>query len=164
MLYVLFVNVYDDTYEQYFKKGNVSIFRTYDLDEMYPDLFLSTLAEKKACQLKVCEWSFVRMLNIQPKVNVHSPLRASSFMPLPQDTPTKRVVVNVLNDGDERRFEYSILSKYIINSGIQRLKPFIFTSELRAWASLNFGGLHFQVRIEQICTFKHNNPSVTVNL
>ena len=157
-----FVNIHGETQKRNFKTPNSALFQSSDLEEVCADFIRNILLEKETCELAGSGFSFVRVLQMQIRINVYRPLGGSSYIQVPPEIVMKRAVVNVLNDTDERCFEYALLTRFVPDR--RRLTPNSFTAEVRTRANLNFANMRFPVSLDQIRTFEHDNPGVSVNV
>jgi hypothetical protein len=99
------------------------------------------------------------------KIDLHmatlDPLRASSYVPTPKSLQLKRAVLNIVNQGDNRCFEYSCLAALKLprsnreRAGIYRNYP---------PGMLNMDGIGQPMTLSQITEFEHNNSHLSVNV
>ena len=158
-----FVNVHQDTCRRAFKTKNTIVMRSTDLEEMCGDLFQKLVDEKEACEMKGSGWTFVRVVDMEIRVNVYRPLGGSSYIPLPPDIQAKKAVINVYNDADHKCFQYAMLTRFVENIHHEQLRVIHFTDEVRRRAQLDFEGLKYPVTLQQIPSFeKRNGISISV--
>lgn len=92
-------------------------------------------------------------------VNKYEPFRGSSFIELPKYLTSKKAIVNVVNK-DEMCFKWAILSAlYPAVWNPQRLSHYLQYKD-----ELNFDGIDFPVKINQIDKFENLNPTISVNV
>ncbi|TLY46816.1 MAG: hypothetical protein E6K54_08005, partial [Gammaproteobacteria bacterium] len=159
-----FVNVEGERCRRAFKTKNVVIFRNTDIEEVCSDLFQKLVDEKESCELKGSGWSFLRIVDMEIRVNVYRPLGGSKYLKLPQPILNRKAVVNVRNVNDDRCFEYAILSRYVPNNGrVLGIEVNAITDQVRAAANLDFTDLTMPMKINQIPVFEKKN-GVSVNV
>ena len=69
------------------------------------------LAKYEECSYRGSNWTLHKINDFELHISKYSPLRASSFVPLPDEIKRKKAVINVQNFNDEYCFKYAILSK-----------------------------------------------------
>jgi len=88
------------------------------------------------------------------------PLQGSSFLPTPQCISGKRAVVNIKND-DNYCFLYSILAGIRIDL---KTHPNRASQYQRRLNELNYDGLEFPLKFQDVAKFENMNPDVSVNV
>eukprot|EP00745_Piridium_sociabile_P030720 TRINITY_DN50_c0_g2_i2.p1 TRINITY_DN50_c0_g2~~TRINITY_DN50_c0_g2_i2.p1 ORF type:complete len:791 (+),score=53.07 TRINITY_DN50_c0_g2_i2:2261-4633(+) len=109
-------------------------------------------------KLRGSGWSEGTVLEIKLKQSKFAPIVGHSYIPLPKELVLKRAILNIKNT-DNRCFMWCVLAKlHHIQKNAERVikyEPYI--------KELNFGGIEFPVRIDQIDRFEEQNK-VTVNV
>ncbi|XP_046806281.1 uncharacterized protein LOC124419759 [Lucilia cuprina] len=114
-------------------------------------------------------WTLVQLIKMELNLQRYQPLKGSSYIPLPLKIHLKKACINVKNN-DVYCFKWAILaalaevrkdacytSKYKvhnISSDIIRIKNY----------SLNFKGLSFPLKLNDISIFEENNRDISVNV
>lgn len=93
-------------------------------------------------------------------------LRGASFIKLPKDLEKKRSIINLKNIKDNECFKWAILSALHYNDVYNRNKNRVNEVERYAiWKNeLNFDGIDFPVRLNQIDKFMQQNDGIAVNV
>lgn len=95
----------------------------------------------------------------------YEPLRGSGFIELPKVIKNKRAIVNLKNTYDEC-FKWSILAALHHNEVYAKNRNKVNDAmSYRCWANeLNFDGIDFPVRLNQIERFMQQNEHIAVNV
>lgn len=104
--------------------------------------------------------------HLRVQILKHDPLRGSGGeMKLPESLQNKRSILNLINTHNEC-FKWSILSALHYNEVYKRgRKKVRFADSYKEWAhELNFDGIDFPVRINQIEKFMSQNEKIAVNV
>ena len=100
-------------------------------------------------------WYFKKIVNLEIHINEFRPLRASSYISLPDWIMRKKAIVNIQNK-DEKCFLWSIL-RYLhpIEKNSERL------TDLKQYEfSLNTKGITFPMKVKDISKFERLNPDL----
>lgn len=101
-----------------------------------------------------------RIIELDVHVCSYQPLSGSSYIETPRKLRPRRALVNVRNEEDKMCFMWSVLSAlHPVNRNPQRL-----THYLRYRNELNFNGIKFPVRLNDIDKFTQQNSSISVNV
>lgn len=101
-----------------------------------------------------------RIISLDIQACSYSPLRGSSYIPTPAKVNSKVAVVNVQNKHDEKCFMWAILSAiHTVKKNPQRL-----THYLQYQNELNFDGICFPVRLQDIDKFTRQNSTISINV
>ena len=105
-------------------------------------------------------WRFERVLSLDIHFTDFIPLRGSTFIPLPRKITTKKAVINMKND-DDQCFKWSVTrSLNPVEKNSERI-----TKELKDQSErLDWSGLKFLVKLNQIVIFEKFNPSISINV
>ena len=111
-------------------------------------------------QEKDSGWTLVSIINLEININKFTQILGSSFLELPAPIRRKQACINVINKDDEC-FKWAVLSAlYPVEHGCNPNRA----SKYKEHASkLNFDGIEFPVKVNQISEFEaQNDISITV--
>jgi hypothetical protein len=100
-----------------------------------------------------------QLLYIEVNVNKFNPLRASSYIPLPDQIVRKKAIVNVQND-DEFCFGWAVTSAICEPTGLSNRT----SSYPDCRRFLQFKDIEFPVRLRDISKFEKYNPQLSINV
>ena len=105
-------------------------------------------------------WRFQRVLSLDVHFTDFQPLRGSTFLPLPRKIATKKAVINMKND-DDQCFKWSVVRALNpVEKNSERI-----TNELKDQSErLDWSGLKFPVKLDQIVIFEKLNPQISINV
>ena len=105
-------------------------------------------------------WRFERVLSLDIHFTDFIPLCGSTFIPLPKKIRDKKAVINMKND-DDQCFKWSVTrSLNPVEKNSERI-----TKELKDQSErLDWSGLKFPVKLDQIVIFEKFNPSISINV
>lgn len=105
-------------------------------------------------------WRFQRVLSLDVHLVDYIPLRGSSYIKLPKFLRGKKAVINIQNKDDNQCFKWSVLRHlHPSKNHPERL------SSLREYENnLDFTGIEFPVKIDDISTFEKRNQGISVNV
>lgn len=106
-----------------------------------------------------------RIIRLSVQIFQYEPLRGSGFIELPKVLKNKRAIINLKNTDDEC-FKWSILAAlhYDEVRAKNKNKANDAKSYSRWMDELNFNGIDFPVRLNQIKKFMHQNQQIAVNV
>ena len=105
-------------------------------------------------------WRFQRVLSLDVHFTDFQPLRGSTFLPLPSKISTKKAVINMKN-GDDQCFKCSVVRAL---NPVEKKSERI-TNELKEQSErLDWSGLKFPVKLDQIVIFEKFNPQISINV
>lgn len=113
-------------------------------------------------------WTLIAIDHLEININRYSPLKGSSYIPLPPKIANKKACINIQND-DEFCFKWAILSA-ISSVGLhsERTSSYKINIDLPIinvdGLQLNFTGLQFPLKTEDTSKFLVNNPEISVNI
>ena len=106
-------------------------------------------------------WRFQRVLSLDIHFTDFQPLRGSTFLPLPSKIKTKKAVINMKNDDDDQCFKWSVVRA--LNP--VDVHPERVSKELKDQSErLDWSGLKFPVKLDQIVIFEKFNPQISINV
>jgi len=101
-----------------------------------------------------------RIIKLDVQISKYNPIRGSTYIKLPKKLELKKAIVNVKNMNDNMCFKWAVLSAlHPIEKNADRVQNY--------WKyenELNFDGIDFPVRLEQIDDFVAQNPSISINV
>ena len=105
-------------------------------------------------------WRFERVLSLDAHFTDFQPLRGSTFIPLPKKIRDKKAVIDMKND-DDQCFKWSVVRALNpVEKNSQRI-----TNELKEQSErLDWSGLKFPVKLDQIVIFEKFNPQISINV
>ena len=105
-------------------------------------------------------WRFQRVISLDVHFTDFQPLRGSTFLPLPSKISTKKAVINMKNN-DDQCFKWSVVrALHPVDIHPERI-----TKELKDQSErLDWSGLKFSVKLDQIVIFEKFNPSISINV
>ena len=105
-------------------------------------------------------WRFERVLSLDAHFTDFQPLRGSTLLPLPSKISTKRAVINIKNN-DDQCFKWSVVRA--LNPVY--IHPERITKELKDQSErLDWSGLKFSVKLDQVVIFEKFNPQISINV
>ena len=131
-----------------------------DEREIY-DGFMQTIEERiQNFNQRGSNWRFERVLSLDIHFTDFQPLRGSTFLPLPKKIRDKKAVINMKNN-DDQCFKWSVTRA--LNP--VDVHPERITKELKDQSErLDWSGLKFPVKLDQIAIFEKNNPQISINV
>ena len=94
----------------------------------------------------------------------YDPLRASSYIPLPQELKYKNCFVNVKNTFDHGCFLWSILAHlYDFPSNRNRVQKYQYLDYVKDF-NLDMSNISFPTPIDQLDRFERRNPTLAINV
>ena len=131
-----------------------------NLDELYRNMMSRILENIASFQRRGSQWVFVAIENLEIHSIRFEPLRGSSYIPLPDWINLKEAIVNMKNS-DQECFKWCVA---------RHLNPAECHSEriskdLRKQSGvLNFQGIEFPVKLNDIDKFEKKNPGLAINV
>lgn len=159
----LFVKVIlpkDDSMEiKSFATENISLHQNYifsDLIDRVSEIITKKIEE---FQEKGSGWSLLEILYLETNINKFSPLKGSSYLPLPKNIKTKQACINVKNN-DEYCFAWTVMAAlYPVKKNADRVSSYPHFSSV-----LNLNHMSFPVSVNDIKVFEKNNNDISVNI
>lgn len=103
-------------------------------------------------------WTLHRICEIEMNANQYDVLRGASYMKLPNFLMNKKAIINIDNT-DEYCFKWAVLAARFPQRNGQRHQLYRQHEH-----QLDFSGLEFPVRMEDINMFEKKNPSISINV
>lgn len=131
-----------------------------DLTEFYSEYIVNYfLSQVDEVMIEGSGFTLSEINELVVQVNRYEPLRGSSFVELSKELKDKGGIVNVVNK-DEKCFEWAVLSAlYPASSNPSRLSHY-----KKYENKLNFTGIDFPVKLNQIDKFEKLNPNISINI
>lgn len=115
----------------------------------------------KVDELQECGsgWTLHEIISLTIHYNKFVQFRGSSFLELPSAIKNQKAIINIQNN-DKKCFMWAILSAlHPVKQNAERLLNYErFKNEL------NFEGINFPVKLNDICIFEELNPEISVNV
>ena len=123
--------------------------------------FIQTIEERiQNFNQRGSNWRFQRVLSLDVHFTDFIPLRGSTFLPLPRKITSKKAVINMKNN-DDQCFKWSVVRA--LNP--VDIHPERITKELKDQSErLDWSGLKFPVKLNQIVIFEKLNPQISINV
>jgi hypothetical protein len=129
----------------------------FEIEEKITSLYKMLIDKMEEFQERDSGWALSKICHIQININKYSPLRGRRFIELPNFIKRRKAVVNI-NNQDDRCFAHSInASLYPVNIHPDRVTSYPPNT-------LNFSGLNFPIKLEDIVKFEKQNPTISVNV
>ena len=150
----------DKTAKPYFRSSPFTLFNESQAMEATKHVFEQLLRRILDYQREGSGWVFNKVIGFQVSIHKHAPLKASSYMELPQSIKNTKTVLNIQNK-DNRCFMWSILAhlhpvKHVQHpTRVSKYEP--FQNELK------FDGIAFPVNLQDITKFEAQNE-ISVNV
>ena len=144
----------------YFNSETVEILEGTDESEVY-GTFSQTIEERiQNFNQRGSNWRFQRVLFLDVHFTDFIPLRGSTFLPLPRKIASKKPVINMKND-DDLCFKWSVTrALHPVEKNSERITKILkYQSERLDWS-----GLKFPVKLNQIAIFEKLNPQISINV
>lgn len=111
-------------------------------------------------------FSMARIIELNVQINSYEPLAGSSYIKTPAKIRSKNAIINVQN-ADEMCFKYAVLSALHPPENT-KTKPKRNLHKLFHYSKysdeLNFNGISFPVKLNQIDKFVHQNNTISINV
>ena len=144
----------------YFNSETVENLEGTDESAVY-DRSIQTIEERiQNFNQRGSNWRFQRVLSLDVHFTDFQPLRGSTFLPLPSKISTKKAVINMKNN-DDQCFKWSVTrALHPVEKNSERI-----TNELKEQSErLDWSGLKFPVKLDQIVIFEKFNPQISINV
>ena len=114
-LEAIYTNVDGEIAKRAFKTSIKSVLMDTDIPAFIQAEGNKIIHEADENESKKSGWTLERITRINIRINKYSPMRGSSYIPLPEWVELTKSCVNVKNFNDDLCFKYSILSKILID-------------------------------------------------
>lgn len=110
-------------------------------------------------EIKGSGWTLHSIVELEVNTNRYDVLHGAAYMPLPKFLFDKKAIINVANS-DEYCFKWAVLSAlFPMGKSAQNVNKY---RELRH--NLDFSGINFPVRLNDIQKFEDKNSSISINV
>lgn len=145
----------------YFPTPNMMIDLTVDLNEHFQTNIIEEITKcVENTAIRGSGFTLSRIIELNVNICSYQPLSGSSFIETPRKIKLKKALVNVRNEEDHMCFMWAILSALHPAAKNQNR----LTHYLKYRNELNFNGIEFPVRLNDIDKFERLNSSISVNV
>lgn len=110
-------------------------------------------------EIKGSGWTLHSIVELEVNTNRYDVLRGAAYMPLPKFLFKKKAIINVANS-DEYCFKWAVLAaRYPMGKSAQNVNKYRDLTH-----NLDFSGIDFPVRLNDIQKFENKNPSISINV
>ncbi|XP_020917577.1 uncharacterized protein LOC110254870 [Exaiptasia diaphana] len=140
--------------EPHFRSLCMTSTNPYEIEGQLNEVNGKIISALMAYQKEGSGWTLSQVLQVNLNVAQYSPIKGSSYVPLPKKLRDKKAIVNIKNN-DNKCFMWSILaSLHSIHSKfnperVNHYQPFV--------KELNFDGIEFPVTLDNISKFEKQN-------
>lgn len=155
--YVLTKN--DEKSMKSFNTKYVAVFQNSDIASLYRT-FAETLVSKcSEFELSESGWTIETVNHLEVNIMKYNPLRAGSYIPLPQHLANKKACVNI-NNTDNHCFLWCIMAHlYPVKKNPQRVTSYPDYSDI-----LETSGMTFPPNLNDIKWFERHNVDISLNI
>ncbi|DAC81320.1 PolB [Mayetiola barley midge adintovirus] len=131
-----------------------------DTREFFNVFIVDEITERiEDIQLRGSGFSLAEIKELNIQVSQFEPIAGSTYMELPKFLRSKNAIINVHNK-DEKCFKYAVLSSMgLVTKDLQRVSKYKPYENL-----LNFDGIEFPVKLQDITKFEQQNPTISINI
>src|ERR1043165_4989685 len=137
------------------------ILETTDVNKIYDKAKDKIMESMASFQMRGSNWRFRAVVKLDINTAIYKPLKGSSFIPLPPELASKKVIINMQNVDDE-------CFKWCITRALNPVKdnPQRITKDLiKQSAELDWSGIEFPVRADaNILTKFERNNNISINV
>ena len=148
---------------KYLHTKNYAFFKYSNFDEIYNEKFTeNVLVEHDRLKIAKSQWVLDEIINMEININKYNPLRASSYIELPEILRNKKAIINIENKNDNKCFLWSVLAGlYPVKQNPERITKYkeyehIFDKVLE--------GIEFPVKIQDIGKFENRVKNCSLNV
>ncbi|XP_065354938.1 uncharacterized protein LOC135949335 [Calliphora vicina] len=144
------------------------IFDIKDFEEAFSAEIDKIIQNTEEFQTRDSGWTLVQLIKVELNLNKYQPLKGSSYIPLPRPIFLKKACLNVKNK-DNYCFKWAVLSAIAnINRNSSRTSAYKLnicskTINCNGYC-LDFKGLQFPLKLNDIAIFEENNPTISINV
>ena len=96
--------------EKHLQTTNYTITEGSDFNEKYDEITDNVLIEHDRLKISKSGWVLNEIISMRVNINKYNPLRASSYIQLPEVLANKKAIINVRNEKDNKCFLWSVLA------------------------------------------------------
>ena len=147
---------------KFHSKGKKIITEATDTVEIYHEMISEILeAMLKAEQAEGSGWVFMEVLRLILKIDKWDPLKASSYIDLPDELKNKKAIINMKNENNNKCFLWCVLRA--LNP--KKENPERIDKDLKSKEhTLNMEGISYPVNLKDIKRFEKQNPDISVSV
>ncbi|XP_046806306.1 uncharacterized protein LOC124419769 [Lucilia cuprina] len=152
---------------KYFPTDTKEVFDIKCYEELFKENINSIVRQTEEFHGKCGSWSIVQLIKLELNLYRYQPLKGSSYIPLPSNIVKRHAIINVKNK-DIYCFKWALMAaiadlgqrpnKYNVGNNISceiiKFKGY----------NLNFKGLSFPLKLNDISIFEDNNPNISINV
>ena len=134
-----------------------------DLHEIYNEMRDEIEEEiQKVEQAEGSGWVFLEVENLTLHTDIWDPIKASSYIDLPEELKNKKAIINMKNENDDKCFLWSVLRGLNPkDKNAERIDKDLKSKE----NTLNMSGITYPVNIkEDIKRFEKQNPDISISV
>ena len=147
---------------RFHSKGQKLILESTDIYEIYEEIINEIEEEiQKAENAQGSGWVFVEVENLTLHTVIWDPLKASSYIKLPEELKNKKAIINMKNNKDDKCFMWCVLralNPKDKNAG--RIDEDLKSKEY----TLNMDGIAYPVDFRGIDRFEKQNPEISISV
>ncbi|XP_065354937.1 uncharacterized protein LOC135949334 [Calliphora vicina] len=152
---------------QTFQTKMKDVFYIKDFEEVFLTEINSIVHKMEEFQTRDSGWTLVQLIKVELNLNKYQPLKGSSFIPLPKQILVKRACINVQNK-DDYCFKWALISAIDLTKNSCRTTSYKInicdtTINCKGYC-LDFKGLQFPLKLNDIAIFEENNPTISINV
>ncbi|KAF4529360.1 hypothetical protein B566_EDAN017372 [Ephemera danica] len=158
-LQIIIENAAGETSPWAFRTSNVEIYLGTAIDETITDMFEKI---KQKFSERLLDGSGCKLANIeklQIRTSKNNPLRASSYLKLPDFISCRLAIINPYNVNDNECFKWSVCASLYKGPHPERTGNLLPYVERFDWT-----GVKFPSSLKDVRKFEINNPSVSINI
>ena len=143
--------------------GQKIITEATDLHEIYNEMRDEIEEEiQKVEQAVGSGWVFLKVENLTLHTNIWDPIKASSYIDLPEELKNKKAIINMKNENDHKCFLWCVLRALNPkDKNAERIDKDLKSKE----NTLNMSGITYPVNIkEDIKRFEKQNPDISISV
>src|SRR5271155_1650745 len=131
-----------------------------DVRSLYKNARDKILEAMANFQMPGSNWRFKAVVKMDVNTAIYKPLKGNSYIPLLPVLANKKAIINMQNE-DDQCFKWSVVRAL---NPVEKHQDRI-TQELRIQAEkLNWSGIEFPVKLNDIDKFERNNVGISVNV
>lgn len=160
----LFVSYYlPKNNEKSIKSFNVqftTVFHNTDLPSFYKEFCEKLISKCSEFEQSESGWAIESVNYLELNINKYNPLRAGTYIKLPNKIQNTKSCININNVNDKKCFLWSIIAHmYPAKRNPNRVTSYPHYENI-----LNISGMKFPVSLSDIKLFEENNPNISVNV
>ena len=131
-----------------------------DVSKLYQNARDKILEAMANFQMRGSNWRFKAVVKMDVNTAIYKPLKGKSYIPLPSVLANKKAIINMKNE-DDQCFKWCVARALNPDDKDQER----ISKELQMQAEkLNWSGIEFPVKLNDIDKFERNNVGISVNV